>query len=644
MQRKKLTRKEKAALQKPLVEAKQVQQSALLSQKKITWTLGIIIAAIGFLLYANTLNYDYVLDDYSVIKENRLTRQGWDAFPEIFKKSYRFGYYFVNDELYRPIPKAMFAAEWALAPDNPSLGHWINVLLYAFTGLILFFTLKKYFSQNLIIPFAATVLFIAHPIHTEVVANIKSRDEILSLLFVLLSMNFIHDYLSKEKLRSIFFVMIFFLGSLLSKESGVTFFAIFPLAVYFFTDASAKKNMKVLLWMLIPVAIFLLLRKNILENNLKTSFAVADNLLMAAPDFAGRFATAVFILGIYLKLLFFPHPLVFDYSFKQIPVVDVTDWRFLISLLIYAALLVFAIIKFKKKDKIAFSILCFLIALSIFSNIFIIIGTSFGERLMYLPSLGFCIGIAVILSRIFKTNSNDQNNSLLVFIKNNVKLLAVVTVIFVLYSFKTVTRNKAWKNNFTLFSNDVKLSPNSTRTHYYLGNYLTKPENIGVNPKDSVRMNAVLDSGIVELKRAIEIHPKFCDVYKQLGVAYGKKKDLKASFDYYSKAIECNPTDAPTHSNIGTVYFEMGNYSDALKAFNKAVLLDPNYTEALANLGSCYGMMKDYDNSLIYLHRCIKSDPGYAQAYYFLSITYGFKGDKQNADFYMNKFNSLKGE
>lgn len=644
MQRKKLTRKEKAALQKPLAEAKHEQHHAALTQKRITWTLGIVIAAIGFLLYSNTLNFDYVLDDYSVIKENRLTRQGWDAFPDIFKKSYRFGYYFVNDELYRPIPKAMFAAEWALASDKPALGHWINVLLYAFTGLILFFTLKKYFSQNLVIPFVAAALFIAHPIHTEVVANIKSRDEILSLLFVLLAMNFIHDYLSKEKFTSILFAMICFLGSLLSKESGITFLAVFPLAAYFFTDVPAKKNMKALLWMLIPVAVFLLLRKNVLENNLKSSFAVADNLLMSAPDFTGRFTTAVFILGIYLKLLFFPHPLVFDYSFKQIPIVDAADWRFLVSFFAYAALLVFAIIKFRKKDKIAFSILCFLIALSIFSNIFIIIGTSFGERLMYLPSLGFCIGIAVILSRIFIGNGNDQNNLLSGFIKNNIKLLTVIGVILVLYSFKTVTRNTAWKNNYTLFSNDVNLSPNSTRTHYYLGNYLTKPENIGVDPKDSVRMNAVLDSGIVELKKAIEIHSKFCDVYKQLGVAYGKKKDLRTSFEYYSKAVECNPTDAPTHSNIGTVYFEMGNYNEALNAFNKAVSLDPNYTEALANLGSCYGMLKDYDNALTWLHRCVKSDPGYAQAYYFLSITYGFKGDKQNADFYLNKYNSIKGE
>ena len=308
MQRKKLTRKEKAIVQKPVAETKQIQQKVLNTRSKLRWMLGIFVALAGFLLYANTLNFDYTLDDYSVIKENRLTRQGWDAISEIFKTPYRYGYYFTQDELYRPIPKTMFAIEWALSPDNATLGHWINVLLFAATGFLLFFTLSKYIKQNLIIPFAASLLFIAHPIHTEVVASIKSRDEILSLFFILLSLSFIHNYLTKEKIMYIGAAMICFLLSLLSKESGITFIAVFPLVIYFFTDVSLKKNIRVAMMMFITVIIFLLIRNGILNQSLKTTFAIADNLLMAAPDGASRFATAVFILGMYLKLLFFPHP------------------------------------------------------------------------------------------------------------------------------------------------------------------------------------------------------------------------------------------------------------------------------------------------------------------------------------------------
>src|SRR5206468_8941150 len=139
MQKKKLTRKEKTVSQKPLAEAKRAEQKVLHSQSKLRWMLGAFIAIAGFLLYANTLNFGYTLDDYSVIKENRLTRQGFHAIPEIFKTPYRYGYYFTQDELYRPIPKAMFAIEWALSPNSGTLGHWINVLLFAVTGFLLFF-------------------------------------------------------------------------------------------------------------------------------------------------------------------------------------------------------------------------------------------------------------------------------------------------------------------------------------------------------------------------------------------------------------------------------------------------------------------------------------------------------------------------
>jgi protein O-mannosyl-transferase len=642
MQKKKLTRKEKTVLQKPLAEAKQTRQKVLQSQSDLKRILGIFVALAGFLLYANTLNFDYTLDDYSVIKENRLTRQGWDAFPQIFKTPYRYGYYFTQDELYRPIPKAMFAIEWALSPDKAGLGHWINVLLYAATGLLLFFTLSKYIRHNLIIPFVASVLFIAHPIHTEVVASIKSRDEILSLFFVLLSMNFIHSYLTKEKLVSITGAIICFLLSLLSKESGITFLAVFPLAIYFFTGAPLKKNMKASLMMLIPVVIFLLLRKNILDEGLKSTFAIADNLLMAAHSGADRFATAVLISGMYLKLLFFPHPLIFDRSYNQIPIISLSDWKFIVSFLVYLGLFIFALLRFKKKDGVSFSILYYFITISIFSNILVIIGTSFGERLMYLPSLGFCLAVAFLVSKLFFREDAVKAYTVKDFVMKNSKIFALAGVIVVLYAFKTETRNRVWKDNYTLFSNDVKLAPNSTRTHYYLGNLLAKPENLG--RKDSITQQLTLDTAIAELKKSVEIYPAFADPYNQLGVSYYRKKNTDEAFIYYSKALEHNPTNATYHSNMGTLYFERGDYPAALKAFAKAVELDPNYTEGLANLGSAYGMMKDYDNALKYLHQCIKSAPDYAQAYLFLSITYRFKGDTQNADFYMDKYKSLGGK
>ncbi|MEP7169246.1 MAG: tetratricopeptide repeat protein, partial [Bacteroidota bacterium] len=248
---------------------------------------------------------------------------------------------------------------------------------------------------------------------------------------------------------------------------------------------------------------------------------------------------------------------------------------------------------------------------------------------------------AFLISKLFLSDDGIKVFTFKDFILKNGKIFSFVAVIVILYAFKTETRNVVWKDNYTLFSNDVKLAPNSTRTHYYLGNLLAKPENIG--RKDSIAQQLTLDTAITELKKSVEIYPAFADPYNQLGVSYYRKKNIDEAFDNYSKALERNPTNATYHSNMGTLYFEKGDYQNSLKAFQKAVELDPNYTEGLANLGSVYGMLKDYDNAIKYLLQCIKTSPDYKQAYYFLSITYGFKGDKKNEDYYMNKFKSMGG-
>jgi hypothetical protein len=388
-------------------------------------------------------------------------------------------------------------------------------------------------------------------------------------------------------------------------------------------------------------AVFLALRSGVLAANLKESFALADNLLMGIHDPVRRFATAVHILGIYLKQLIFPHSLVFDKSFNQIEPVGLADAGFLVPFAALAGMAGWAVFRFKKREIHTLGILFFLVTVSIFSNIIVVIGTSYGERLMYIPSLGFALAAGGLLVRLAPRTTETFAPA--AFFKACARPLAICAVVVAAYAYKTVARNAVWKNNWSLFSNDVNLSPNSTRTHYYLGNYMTRPENLGVDPSDTVRMMQVLDSGIVELKKSLAIYDRFCDVYKQLGVAYGKKNEARTAFEYYKKAIECNPGDAPAHSNIGTIYFERGDYRQALQAFHKAVALDPNYTESLLNLGNTYGAIKDYPNAVKYLQRCIQTDPGYAQAYYFLSITYGFMGDKANADRYLAEFRRLGG-
>ncbi len=639
MQQRKLTKKEKfqRSAENPKTfssgSAKEISSDNIL----IKW-LGLMVAFCAFVMYANTLGHGYVLDDYSIIIENKITRLGWSAIPTIFKTTYRFGYIFISDDLYRPITKSLFAVQWALSPNNPSVGHWMNVIAFSLTGWVLFITLNLYSKGNKLFAFIASLLFIVHPIHTEVVANIKSLDEILGLLFCLLSLQYIFLYSQNANARKLFLALLFYFCALMSKESSITFMGIFPLAVYFFTNLNKNKQLRLFFSFLSIAIIFILIRRSVTGLVAAETHAGIDNLLITAPDFSHRFATAVLILGLYAKLFFFPHPLVFDYSANQIPVIGLSDYRFIISFGFFIAIAVIAFIHFKKRTWISFGILFFFITASISSNIIILIGTSMGERLMYTPLLGWCIAIGYLISKISGVEAaviSVQN-----FLQQNSKSIGITVFIMISFGIKTVSRNRVWKDNYTLYTNDVLLSPNSARTHYYLGNYLNKEEFIKDKPK--IEQDSLIQLSIVELKKAIGIYPAFTDVYNQLGVIYDRINLPDSAIMYYTTALKYNPNDPTVHNNIGTVFFKYKNYPEAVKAFTKATQLNPNYAEAFANLGSCNGMQNDFTTAIYNFNRAITIDPNYQQAYYFMGITYRNIGNEQQAQFYLNMSEQLK--
>jgi len=184
----------------------------------------VILFLFGFLLYSNTLDHNYVLDDFSVIKDNRVVKKGIDGLAEIWKTHYRYGYGFAQATLYRPLSLSIFALQWEIAPNTPSFAHLINVLAYAFLGLIIFYFLLKVMGiQYQLFCFLSTLLFLAHPIHTEVVANIKSLDDILAMAFSLSGIILLLNYIKSQRKIWLISSMLLFMLAFWSKESTITY-------------------------------------------------------------------------------------------------------------------------------------------------------------------------------------------------------------------------------------------------------------------------------------------------------------------------------------------------------------------------------------------------------------------------------------
>jgi tetratricopeptide (TPR) repeat protein len=636
-------------------------------------SLGLMIAVFAFLLYAQSISFNYTLDDGSVIKANTITTKGIAGIPTIFKHSYWFG---INDTRvaeYRPVSLAMFAVEWQFFPDNPHIGHFVNVLMYAFTCWLLFIILCKLFEKkNLLIPFVCTLLYAAHPIHTEVVDSIKSRDEIVCFLFMLISTYFFLKSLDNNSILMLFIGGFSYLLSLSSKETSISFLIIMPLILFVFTQANFKKILFIFLILFITVELYFFIRSLALRT-ITTSFdhSVVNNSLYAATDFISRETTAFYILLRYILLLIIPHPLSYDYSFATIPIITLSNPLALAAILVYFALGIYAISTIFKKNIIAFAILFFLLTLAPVSNIFLMIGATMAERFMYMPSLGFCLIVSVLLVKITKADKfKPKSSTVKEFISTHSSLMIIVFIITGLYSVKTLARSQDWKSNIELFGHDVEVVPNSTRAHTNNGISLLKDQYL--LEKDEATKIKLLDKAIIEFKRSLEITPEDNDAYDALAQAYLARKDyknaiyyfellesklpFKSSYEFkmmaqcyeqthqndkllvtYDSIIKYDPPNDKLLISKGMVLGQMGKDSLAIGMFEDALIINPKSITAFKDIGVTYANEKQFKKALEYFNKSLEINSKDAECDQFISGIYKMTGDTLKARQFLEK-------
>ncbi len=614
--------------------------------------LYLFVAAFAFLLNANTINANYTVDDGTVLKSNKYTKGGISSIGKIFSSPYRAGFWDRKEGLYRPLSVAMFAIEWQIAPDKPMLSHVINILLYALTAVILFSVLKKILqNHHPLIPLIATLLFIAHPIHTEVVANIKSRDEILSFLFGILAIYSLLKYTTTNNIKWIILAGSVYFLSLLSKESSITWVGVFPLVLWCSTKLDLKKIILSCLPFLGVAILFLIIRQQILGSIAGTNYELMliNNSLVASTSFADRFATAIFILGKYLWLLFFPLHLVFDYSFNTIPIVKINSINALFPLFLFVGLFIYSLVKLKERNTKSFGILFFIGTILLVSNIFFLIEATMAERFLYTPSLGFCIAISLLASRWIKKTSAKASTELTTKdLSNNTLLIIPLTIILFLFSIKTIARNTDWKSNLTLLSVDSKTSPNSARICYAYGSAILIEQ--AIKEKDKTLKQQYLDKAIEQLQKGVSIIPNYNDAWYHLGIAYKEKEDGKSAVYAFEKArsykqfndadhltssglaygmageyekaiidlkaaITFDSSSADSYNNLGLYLSESGNHEAALVAFARSIELDNKFDKAFYNRGNAWAKVDEFRKAIIDYKTALNFNPNYGDAY-----------------------------
>lgn len=656
--------------------------SDLKSSKQVNLITAIVIALCGILIYSNTVNHSYVLDDFSVIAENKITKGGVDSLGAIFKSGYREGNYTVEDNLYRPLTKAMFAIEYdqmggtkyfSKPNATPKLSHWINILLYGGLCAFIFFSLLKFFPNNYYLALITTLLFTFHPLHTEVVANIKSRDEILTLFFLIASLRCAKNYADTDKFFWVALTGILYFMALLTKESAITYMALLPVSMFFLTKQTWSKIGITTVCMLAVTFLYLYIHRSVIGGIglPQESIPLADNSInVPGSTQIQKSMTAIYILGMYLKLMFIPHPLSCDYSFDTIKfVTSPGHLGFMVSLLIHVGLLVIAIRGFKKKSVISYGILFYFITISIVSNVFprTLIGTNMAERLVFMPSLGFCLVIAYLITWALKAQ-NWMPTTISQVVQKKALIWLVLIPVLGAASIKTYTRNKDWKNVSTLFRADIKTVPNSVHMLLYHAGMITNSDSLAIKSPEQ-RLNTLMEAE-KDLVKAVNmldafpnVHSNLGRVYKEVAEYYIAKGQGPEATNFYNKAIaqykktiELNAKDPTTFNNYATCYFALGKYDSAEVYFKKAIEITPIcYDDALANLGSVYGMYgvalknqgkneestKMFYQSIEMFNKALECNKENIQAYQFIGVTYNNLGDSIKAKPYIQKYQEL---
>jgi len=580
----------------------------------------LIIIAISFALYGNSLQNGYVLDDAIVITRNSFVQQGLAGIDDIFSGDAFIGAF--NEQLklgggrYRPLSIATFAIENQFFGNNAGGSHFFNVLLYALTNCLVFLLFYRIiFRKKLVLAAVATALFLFHPLHTEVVANIKGRDEIMALLFSLLSV-----YLVFRKQKKWQYVAVFsFFLALLSKENAITFLAIIPLSLYFFGKISKGEILRKSLPFWLVTGLYLWLRFAAVGfPEMGSATQLIDNPYLNAPFF-DKMATLTLIAGKYIALQFFPQPLSFDYSFNQIPAVSwLNVWA--VSSLIISVLSVFFAFKFAKQKRIiAFGIFYYWLTFSIVSNFVFNIGTAMGERFIYMPSLGFVLIISVLLNKLLKFETQKATPLPSLILK-----LSPVLIILLLFSVKTIGRNRAWHDNLTLYKTDSQTVINSARVHLYYGIEL-------LNRYKASQQAADLKRSIEEMEWACRIEPNFYHAYYNLALAYQQNREFDRAIAAFERVLEIAPLHIDSHAGLGLTWGKgKGDFKKALHYFEIVLFkFKQESPDLYANTAIAYAMLQQNEKARNLLETALKKYPQAATLYLNLGINYLNSGETE---------------
>ncbi|MFH0983549.1 MAG: hypothetical protein V2A79_18700 [Planctomycetota bacterium] len=480
--------------------------------------LALVVALAGD---ANTLVNDFAYDDLPIIVGNpAVTDPGRTA--DIWTRDYWAhvrGYDPQRDLLYRPLTVLSFRLNHAIGGLEPFGYHLVNLALHALVAALVVVVAVRV-SCSWAGGAAAGVLFAVMPIHTEAVANVVGRAELLAALFTLLAVvvalrgepspaSDAAGCLTAPVLWGAVLAAAA-LGALLSKESGVVVLGLAPLfaAVGGTGPARLRRFAAAAAAVMVALAVYLPLRYHALDGRLVQTAVPSPitNLLVDATA-AERFWGAWQLFGLYIAKTFWPWTLCVDYSYKAMGLADSpANLHVLIGIGSLSLLLAGAVLWWRRdRRRLAAVCVAVLLAYLPVSNTLFLIKTLFAERLWYLPSAFLVVVCAAAATEQRGRFPSGNRRGTVPFFA-----MVLVGVAVVAGMLRTWQRNADWRDNGTLFASAYRVHPTSAPVLYAYGQWTA---------------DAGDPRGIELLERCVRMAPGLFDAQLALGKAYLRRGD-----------------------------------------------------------------------------------------------------------------------
>ncbi len=534
-------------------ETKPLVVKPLVEKPLSLWPFYLALFLGAVLLYGWTVSFDWGLDDHFSYGAVQSAENDMDDIDAVLAQ--KFG------EDYRPVTILSFWLEGKIFNGlYPGTAHFINALIF---GLLLiqifrFSLLGKYFYEKKVFvtfAFLTALIFLVHPMHVSVVANIKSRDNLLSMLLgITSSIHFLYFINNKQWWR-IFTIPLLLLLAFMSKSDSYIFI-IFPIMYMIFY---AKINWKwLILFSFVVILIGLVLpqiKGNIIEEHIGGSIVsriYLDSPLFGNDSFINRLSLSLTTMLYYFKFFILPYGHYVYYGIDQISLLPLFSPLNILSFLIHSLILIFCILKFKTNRIYLFSLLFYFLAIGYASNLPVIVSGILTDRYNFIGSLGMSMFISALAIEYLKIkNWKDLFN----------KWILVVLIIFTAF---TVYRPSAWKDTKTLLLRDIDKVDKSAHTHLMLSSELIN---------EVIFNNLPIEQADYNMTEALR---------------------------YLDKGLAITDKNPFLYQNRGMTSIYFGNNSEAVKFLKKAFELDSSVMSTVNYIGIAFRNMNQIDSALYY--------------------------------------------